>query len=74
MCGAEGIEHRRPLKAGVGVEETWRVVRSYVSRLEGDRMLGPDLEALTDAVASGALSEVAARYDVREELSSGQDL
>ena len=74
MCGAEGIEHRRPLKAGLGVEETWRVVRSYVSRLEGDRMLGPDLEALTDAVASGALSEVAARYDVREELSSGQDL
>ena len=49
MCAAEGIEYRRPLKAGAGVEETWSIVRSYVSRLEGDRMLGPDLETLTDA-------------------------
>ena len=67
MCAAEGIEYRRPLKAGAGVEETWSIVRSYVSRLEGDRMLGPDLETLTDAIGSGALSEVSARYDVRDD-------
>ena len=74
MCAAEGIEYRRPLKAGAGVEEAWSIVRSYVSRLEGDRMLGPDLETLTNAIGSGALSEVSARYDVRDDWGLGQDL
>jgi len=74
MCAAEGIEYRRPLKAGVGVEEAWSIVRSYVSRLDGDRMLGPDLETLTTAIGSGALSEVSARYDVRDDWGLGQDL
>lgn len=62
MCAAEAIEYRRPLRAGMGVEEAWSLVRSRVPRLEGDRMLGSDLDALTDLVASGVLSNVVARY------------
>jgi len=64
MCAAEAIEYRRPLQSGVGVEEAWSLVRSSVPRLEGDRMLGPDLDALTDLVVSGVLSNIAARYEV----------
>ena len=63
MCASEGLEYRRPLTAGTGVEEAWEAVRERVERLSGDRMLGPDLEALTSLVASGALADVAARYE-----------
>lgn len=63
MCAAEGIEYRRPLKAGRGVETAWQAVRSRVARLEGDRMLGPDLDALTEEVRSGVFADVATRFE-----------
>lgn len=62
MCAAEGIEYRRPLRAGHGVEAAWDAVRSRVTRLSGDRALSDDLEALTELVASGALAEIAERH------------
>lgn len=59
MCAAEGIEYRRPLRAGKGVEVAHERVRFRVARLDGDRVLGPDLETLTDLVRSGDLAEIA---------------
>jgi histidine ammonia-lyase len=58
MCAAEGIEYRRPLKAGRGVELAHARVRERVARLSGDRALGPDLDALTDIVQAGALAGI----------------
>ncbi|MGB1778985.1 MAG: aromatic amino acid lyase, partial [Longimicrobiales bacterium] len=63
MCAAEGIEYRRPLRAGRGVEDVWETVRIRVPRLTGDRMLGPDLEALTELVSSGVVADIVARYE-----------
>lgn len=63
MCAAEGIEYRRPLRAGRGVETAHTAVRGRVARLSGDRPLGPDLEALTELVQSGALAEIALEND-----------
>jgi histidine ammonia-lyase len=59
MCGAEGIEYRRPLKAGRGVELAYARVRERVPRLSGDRALGADLEALADMVHAGELAGIA---------------
>ncbi len=56
MCAAQGLEFRRPLRAGAGVERAYAVVRRLVPPLTADRVLGPDIEALADAVASGAFA------------------
>ncbi|MDE3004492.1 MAG: aromatic amino acid lyase, partial [Gemmatimonadota bacterium] len=68
ICAAEGIEYRRPLTAGRGVEEVWEVVRARVARLTGDRMLGPDLDAVTELVSSGAISDIVTRYEQDQKL------
>ncbi|MBM3885573.1 MAG: histidine ammonia-lyase [Gemmatimonadetes bacterium] len=56
MCGAQGIDYRRPLRAGVGVERAYAAVRARVPRLAEDRVLGPDIEALAEAVGAGAFA------------------
>jgi histidine ammonia-lyase len=63
MCAAEGIDYRRPLKAGRGVELAHARVRAKVARLTGDRSLGPDLEALADIVHDGTLAGIAQELD-----------
>ena len=56
MCAAQGIEYRRPLRAGVGVERAYATVRSLVPALTDDRVLGPDIERLAVAIANGRFS------------------
>lgn len=53
MTAAQGLESRRPLRAGVGVERAYATVRSAVPALAEDRVLGPDIEALAVLVAAG---------------------
>ncbi len=57
MCGAQGLDYRRPLKAGRGVEAAFEQIRERVPKLDGDRYLAPDIEALTDLVKSRAFVE-----------------
>lgn len=56
MCAAQGLEFRRPLRGGVGVERAYATVRSIVPALVEDRVIGPDIEALAAAVGSGAFA------------------
>ena len=63
MCAAQGIDFRRPLTGGRGVEIAHQRIRAVVSELEHDRSLGPDLDALTDLVRYGDLSRIAAELD-----------
>ena len=58
MCAAQGIDYRRPLRSSGAVEEAHARIRLDVSKLEGDRMLGPDLERLTGLIRSGALAAI----------------
>ena len=51
MCAAQGIEYRRPLKAGRGVEVAHARIRSLVAPLGDDRVLSGDIIALADAIA-----------------------
>ncbi|HVH38402.1 MAG TPA: histidine ammonia-lyase [Gemmatimonadaceae bacterium] len=53
MCGAQGLESRRPLRAGVGVERAYAAVRALVPALVEDRVLGPDIERLAVAIGEG---------------------
>ena len=53
LCAAAGVEYRRPLRAGAGVEEALARVRAVVPPLERDRPLHPDIAALAAAVHDG---------------------
>jgi histidine ammonia-lyase len=53
MCAAQGLEFRRPLKSGREVERVYHAVRAVVARLEQDRVLATDIDALAGAVRSG---------------------
>jgi histidine ammonia-lyase len=55
MCGAQALEFRRPLKSSERIEQAHDAVRMVVPRLERDRMLAPDIEAMADAIRAGKL-------------------
>lgn len=57
MCGAQGIDFRAPLKPGIGVVCAHGVVRSVVRRLERDRVLSGDIEAITEQIAMGRFDD-----------------
>ena len=50
---AQGLEYRRPLRAGVGVEGAHAAVRDAVAPLQGDRSLTAELESLRTLVELG---------------------
>jgi histidine ammonia-lyase len=54
MCAAQGVEFRRPLKSSKEIERAHEAVRSVVARLEQDRVLSTDIEAMAAAVRNGA--------------------
>jgi len=58
MCAAQMLDFRKPLKPGLGVQKAFDIVRSYVERLEHDRMLAPDIATLANAVKEGAFEIV----------------
>ncbi len=53
LAAAEGLEFRRPLKAGVGVERAFAELRGIVPRLEEDRVLSSDIEQVAEAIRAG---------------------
>jgi len=56
ICGAEGVDHRAPLRPGTGTTAVHRVVRSLVAPLTDDRPPGPSIETVAAAVSEGALA------------------
>jgi histidine ammonia-lyase len=57
MCAAQALEFRRPLKASRKVERAHAAVRAIVPRLEQDRSLSPEIEALAAALRAGVFNE-----------------
>src|SRR5881392_412462 len=53
LAAAEGLEHRRPLKAGVGVERAFAAVRKIALPLTEDRALSGDIASVTDSIRRG---------------------
>ncbi len=58
MCAAQMLEFRKPLKPGVGVQKAFEIVRLYVTKLEHDRVLAPDIANLARAIKQGAFEVV----------------
>lgn len=53
LAAAEGLEFRRPLRAGAGVERAFAQLRAIAPRLEEDRVLAPDIERVAEAIRAG---------------------
>ena len=51
MCATQGIDYRRPLRAGAGVEAAHARVRALVEPLGDDRALSADMQRLAGAIA-----------------------
>jgi histidine ammonia-lyase len=60
MIAAQALDLRSPLEPATGTRAARDAVRSAAPFLDGDRELGPDIEAVTALVRSGALAEAAA--------------
>ncbi len=56
MCGVQALEFRRPLQSSAQLERVHAAVRAVVPRLEQDRTLAPDIDALAAAVRKGAFN------------------
>src|SRR5438445_837281 len=53
LAAAEGLEHRRPLKSGAGVERAFAAVRKIAPPLTQDRALSGDIARVADAIRRG---------------------
>jgi len=53
LAAAEGLEHRRPLKAGRGVEQAFAAVRKVAPPLTHDRALSGDIAGVAEAIRRG---------------------
>src|SRR3989440_8481865 len=58
MCAAQMLQFRKPLKPGLGVQKAFEIVRLYVTKLEHDRVLAPDIANLARAIKQGTFEVV----------------
>ncbi|MFZ0393321.1 MAG: aromatic amino acid lyase, partial [Terracidiphilus sp.] len=56
MCAAQAVEFRRPLHTSPKLEDVLFAVRGIVPRLEQDRVLSTDIEALAPAIRRGVFN------------------
>jgi len=67
LAAGEGLEFRRPLKAGAGVERAFAQLRMIVPRLHEDRVLSSDITQVAKAIRAGKFDDVTGTH--REENS-----
>ena len=53
ITAAEGLEYRKPLAPGRGVQSAYEIVRARVPRLEADRSMSADIQSIVEAVRQG---------------------
>jgi histidine ammonia-lyase len=57
LAAAEGLEFRRPLKGGVGVEEAYARVRELSPAVEADRSMSSDIARVATAIREGVFDD-----------------
>ncbi len=62
LCAAQALEFLKPLAPGRGVAAGYELIRRHVAPLEGDRVLGDDIEKLRRLIDEGAFRELALRF------------
>ena len=63
LCGAQALDFRAPLRAGVGVQRAHALVRARVPHLDRDRVLADDIATLAAAIDEGL-------FDVTPQVSA----
>jgi histidine ammonia-lyase len=58
VTAAEGLEYRKPLKPGRGLRQAYDIVRAHVPRLEADRTMSPDIQAIAAAIRAGEFESI----------------
>jgi histidine ammonia-lyase len=53
LSAAEGLEHRKPLRPGRGVQRAYEAIRSHVAPLTEDRPLSDDIRRIAAALSRG---------------------
>ena len=53
ISSAEGLEYRKPLAPGRGVQSAYEIVRARVPRLEADRSMSADIQSIVEAIRQG---------------------
>jgi histidine ammonia-lyase len=53
LAAAEGLEYRKPLKPGIGVQQAYETVRGISKRVSDDRYLAPEIEEIAKAIRRG---------------------
>ena len=57
LAAAEGLEFRRPLKGGVGVEQAYERVRKLSPAVEADRSMSADIARVATAIREGEFED-----------------
>ncbi|PJA28248.1 MAG: histidine ammonia-lyase [candidate division Zixibacteria bacterium CG_4_9_14_3_um_filter_46_8] len=55
MCAAQAFDFRKPLRPGKGTAVAYDLIRKYVTHLEVDRVLYPDINKIAELVRSGEI-------------------
>lgn len=58
MYACQGLEFRRPLKTSPVLEEVFTAVREVCPKLEDDRLIGKDINAIIELIQSKKLKEI----------------
>jgi histidine ammonia-lyase len=64
LCGAAGLEYRRPLRTSAPLEMVHAMIRSEVPPLESDRVLYPDIQKVITMVGDGRIRACAVEASV----------
>ena len=58
LAACQGIDFLAPLRPGVEARRAYDVVRSLSRRVDADRSLAPDIEAVSEAIVTGRFSDL----------------
>ncbi|MEM7048786.1 MAG: histidine ammonia-lyase [Acidobacteriota bacterium] len=58
LAAAQGIDFCRPLTTSEPLEQAFAKIRQVATRLDEDRLMAPDIEAVADLVAEGAFGDL----------------
>ena len=59
LCAAQGVDYRAPLRPGAGVDRVHRAIRDRIPTLEGDRVIGSEIDAVAGMIREGHLRAIA---------------
>jgi len=58
LCGAQGLEFRKPLKAGLGPRFAHRLIRKSIPRLTADRPMSGEIDRVVGMMRVGEIAKV----------------